>query len=187
MSNIIKISGSLGEKNFSKLKKFKKIEHLEISLANLEDEWVLIQDLNNLKTISIKDSYIDFKSFYNSLGKLKKLEKITYNYYCYFNKKPKEKLRNISIPIKIFQIDFPNKNLPNFDFNNFLKETYKYKNNSIFEIQNSEEIFINLEKIILKNYINFDSLINNFDDIDKKINKLLYWEISRQNYLNLKN
>ena len=53
----------LWEKNFSKLKKFKKIEHLEISLANLEDEWVSNWDSNNLKQLALKFSYIDFKSF----------------------------------------------------------------------------------------------------------------------------
>ena len=176
MSNLIKISGSLGEKNFSKLRKFKKIEHLEISLANLEDEWVLIQDLNNLKTISIKDSYIDFQSFYNSLAKLKKLEKITYNYYCYFNKKPKEKLRNISIPIKSFQIDFPNKNLPNFDFNNYLKETYKNKFHSICELENGSNIFKDLEEISFINFDVFQNFIIYFDDIDKNyLKKNIFW------------
>ncbi len=179
MSDFLSINGSLSQSSFLKLKKNKKLKHLEISHGNIDDDWSLIGNLQDLRTISVKDSFVDFQSFYKALGNLKKLEKITYNYYCYFNRKPKEKLKNVKIKNKIFQIDFPQKKEPNFDFNNYLKETYKNKNNSIFEIQNSEKIFINLEKIILKNYINFDSLINSFDDIDKKkFKKLLYWEIS---------
>lgn len=181
MSNLIKISGSLGEKNFSKLKKLKKIEYLEISLANLEDDWALIQDLNNLKTISIKDSYIDFQNFYNSLGKLKKLEKITYNYYCYFNKKPKEKLKDISISIKSFQINFPKKNLPNFDFNNYLKETYKNKFHSICELENGSDIFRNLNEISFSNYEVFQNFQIDFDDVDKNyLKKNIYWGFDKK-------
>ena len=151
MSDFLSINGSLSKSSFLKLKKNKKLKHLEISYGNIDDDWSLIGNLQDLRTISVKDSFIDFQSFYKALGNLKKLEKITYNYYCYFNRKPKEKLKNVKIKNKIFQIDFPQKKEPNFDFNNYLKETYKNKNNSIFEIQNSEKIFINLEKIILKN------------------------------------
>ena len=179
MGEFLSISGSLDKNTFSKLKKNKKIKNLEIIYGNIDDEWSLISKLENLRSISIKDSFVDFQSFYKALSYLKKLEKITYNYYCYFNKKPKEKLTNIKITNKIFQIDFPNHKEPDFDFNNFLKETYKNKNNSIFEIQDSEKIFINLEKLIFNNYLSFDNLINSFDYADKKkFNKLLYWEIS---------
>ena len=179
MSDFLSINGSLNQSTFLKLKKNKGIKDLEIVYGTINDDWHLISDLKNLKTISIKDSFIDFQNFYKALGNLKKLEKITYNYYCYFNKKPKEKLINIKITNKIFQIDFPDHKDPDFDFNYFLKETYKNKNNSIFEIQNSEKIFINLEKIIFNNYINFDNLINSFDEVDKKkFNKMLYWETS---------
>ena len=90
MSDFLCIYGSLNQSNFSKLKKNKKIKHLEISYGNIQDEWSLIEKLKELKSITIKDSFVDFRSFYRALGNLKKLEKITYNYYCYFNKKPKE-------------------------------------------------------------------------------------------------
>ena len=86
MNEQLAISGSLKENSFLKLKKNNKIKHLEISYANLNDAWKLIGDLSQLRSISVKDSLIDFQSFYKALSCLKKLEKITYNYYCYFNK-----------------------------------------------------------------------------------------------------
>ena len=115
MSEQLVISGSLKDNSFLKLKRLNKIQYLEISYANLDDDWNLIANLKELKSISIKDSFIDFQSFYKALSNLKKLEKITYNYYCYFNKKPKEELKKIEITNKVFQIDFPEKNELNFD------------------------------------------------------------------------
>lgn len=148
MNEQLAISGSLKENSFLKLKKNNKIKHLEISYANLNDAWKLIGDLSQLRSISVKDSLIDFQSFYKALSRLKKLEKITYNYYCYFNKKPNEELKKIEITNKVFQIDFPKKIQLNFDYNNYMKETYKNKFHSIFEIKNSEKIFKKLEKIV---------------------------------------
>ena len=107
MGEFLSISGSLDQNTFSKLKKNKKIKNLEIIYGNIDDEWSLISKLENLRSISIKDSFIDFQRFYKALSNLKKLEKITYNYYCYFNKKPNEELKSIKITNKIFQIDFP--------------------------------------------------------------------------------
>ena len=179
MSEQLVISGSLKDNSFLKLKRLNKIQYLEISYANLDDDWNLIANLKELKSISIKDSFIDFQSFYKALSNLKKLEKITYNYYCYFNKKPKEDLKKIEITNKVFQIDFPEKNELNFDYNNYMKETYKNKFHSIFEIKNCEKIFTCLEKIIFNNYTNFDNLMKNYDQVDqKKLKKLLYWEMS---------
>ena len=68
MSEQLVISGSLKDNSFLKLKKFNKIQHLEISYANLDDDWNLIANLKELKSISIKDSFIDFQSFYNALS-----------------------------------------------------------------------------------------------------------------------
>jgi len=176
MSEQLTISGSLKENSFLKLKKNNKITHLEISYANLHDNWKLIGDLDQLKSISVKDSLIDFQSFYKALSNLKKLEKITYNYYCYFNKKPKEELKKIEITNKVFQIDFPEKNELNFDYNNYMKETYKNKFHSIFEIKNSEKVFKKLEKIIFSNFDTFQIFSESFDFTDKKLfKKNIYW------------
>ena len=176
MNEQLAISGSLKENSFLKLKKNNKIKHLEISYANLNDDWKLIEDLSQLRSISVKDSLIDFQSFYKALSRLKKLEKITYNYYCYFNKKPKEELKKIEITNKIFQIDFPKKNELNFDYNNYIKETYKNKFHSIFEIKNSEKIFKKLEKIVFSNFDTFQIFSESFDFTDKKLfKKNIYW------------
>ena len=176
MSEQLTISGSLKENSFLKLKKFNNIKYLEISYANLNDDWKLIGDLDQLKSISVKDSLIDFQSFYKALSDLKKLEKITYNYYCYFNKKPKEELKKIEINNKIFQIDFPKKNELNFDYNNYMKETYKNKFHSIFEIKNSHKVFKNLSEISFTNFGTFKKYTEIFDSADKNyINKNFYW------------
>ena len=49
MSEQLAISGSLKENSFLKLKKNNKIKHLEISYANLNDDWKLIGDLRPIK------------------------------------------------------------------------------------------------------------------------------------------
>ena len=67
MNEQLAISGSLKENSFLKLKKNNKIKHLEISYANLNDAWKLIGDLSQLRSISVKDSLIDFQSFYKAL------------------------------------------------------------------------------------------------------------------------
>ena len=176
MGEFLSISGSLNQNTFSKLKKNKKIKNLEIIYGNIDDEWSLISKLENLRSISIKDSFIDFQRFYKALSHLKKLEKITYNYYCYFNKKPNEELKSIEITNKIFQINFPKKNEINFDYNNYIKETYKNKFHSIFEIKNSEKIFKNLEEIIFSNFETFQIFSESFDFTDKKLfKKNIYW------------
>ena len=44
---------------------------LELEGINLDDDWSKLSKLKNLKTLIIKDSYIDFKKFYNSIFLLK--------------------------------------------------------------------------------------------------------------------
>ena len=175
MSEQLVISGSLKDNSFLKLKRFNKIQYLEISYANLDDDWNLIANLKELKSISIKDSFIDFQSFYNALSNSKKLEKITYNYYCYFNKKSKEGLKGIKISNTFFQIDFPESKKIDFDFNNYLKETYKNKFHSLFEINNSHKVFKNLSEILFTNFGTFKQYSETFDSTDKNyVNKNIY-------------
>ena len=76
MSDFLSINGSLNQCTFSNLKKNKEIKDLEIVYGTINDDWHLISDLKNLKSISVKDSFIDFQNFYKALGNLKKLEKI---------------------------------------------------------------------------------------------------------------
>ena len=47
--------------------------------------------MNKTENLTIKDSYIDYKKFYSAICSLKKLNKLTYNHYCYFNKTKKNK------------------------------------------------------------------------------------------------
>ena len=176
MNDQLSINGSIKDNLFNKLKNNKTVKHLEISYGNVDDDWHLIGELNQLVSLSIKDSFIDFHSFYGALAKLKNLEQITYNYYCFFNKQKNDQLKNSIINIKTFQIDFPKDDEPDFDFNNYLKETYKKKFHSIFEIKNCEKIFVNLEEVIFTNYQKFKTLAKEFDSTEEKLfEKILYW------------
>ena len=177
MSEQLTISGSLKENSFLKLKKFKKIKYLEISYANLNDDWKLIGDLDQLKSISVKDSLIDFQSFYKALSDLKKLEKITYNYYCYFKKSKKDKFEKNSkiLSLKEFCLEFPNPDEPDFDINTFWQKSYENKNNSITDVPNSHTVFPNLEIIKLINYETYKQRILKEDKYNKKIFKEIYW------------
>ena len=67
MSDFLSINGSLSQSSFLKLKKNKKLKHLEISHGNIDDDWSLIGNLQDLSTISVKDSFVGFQSFYYSL------------------------------------------------------------------------------------------------------------------------
>ena len=176
MNDQLSINGSIKDNLFNKLKNNKTVKHLEISYGNVDDDWHLIGELNQLVSLSIKDSFVDFQSFYSALAKLKNLEQITYNYYCFFNKQKNDQLKNIIINIKTFQINFPKDDEPDFDFNNYLKETYKKKFHSIFEIKDCENIFLNLEEVIFTNYQKFKTLVKEFDSTEKKLfEKIIYW------------
>ena len=125
MNDQLSINGSIKDNLFNKLKNNKTVKHLEISYGNVDDDWYLIGELNQLVSLSIKDSFIDFHSFYGALATLKNLEQITYNYYCFFNKQKNDQLKNSIINIKTFQIDLPKDDEPDFDFNNYLKMCYE--------------------------------------------------------------
>ena len=58
---------------------------LELQGIDLDDDWSKLSKLKNLETLILKDSYIDFKKFYNAIFSLKKLNKLRLNHYCYFN------------------------------------------------------------------------------------------------------
>jgi len=68
---------------------------LELEGINLDDDWSKLSKLKNLETLILKDSYIDFKKFYNSIFSLKKLNKLKLNHYCYFNKSKMTNLKKI--------------------------------------------------------------------------------------------
>ena len=85
------------------------IKDLEIINLSTEDDCSLIAKAENLENLTIKDSYIDYKKFYNAICSLKKLNELTYNNYCYFNKNKKDKfLKNLNLPsLKVFRLEFP--------------------------------------------------------------------------------
>ena len=83
------ISGIDKNNNLEIINNNTNIKDLEIRNLSLEDDWSLIAKAKNLENLTVKDSYIDYKKFYNAICSLKKLNKLTLNHYCYFNKKKK--------------------------------------------------------------------------------------------------
>ena len=69
---------------------------LELQGIDLDDDWSKLSKLKNLETLILKDSYIDFKKFYNAIFLLKKLTKLKLNHYCYFNKSKNDKFEKNS-------------------------------------------------------------------------------------------
>ena len=52
---------------------------LELEGISLDDDWSKLSKLKNLETLILKDSYIDFKKFYNAIFSLKKFSLVSAN------------------------------------------------------------------------------------------------------------
>ena len=166
------------------------IKDLELLNLSIEDDWSLIAKAKNLENLTVKDSYIDFKKFYNAICSLKKLSKLTYNNYCYFNKSKKDKfLKNLNLPsLKVFRLEFPDPEEPDFEINTYFQKSYKNKCNSITELKDSYKIFNNLEKIEFINYETYQKIIIENDETKdiKKMNSEIYWNMNLQTLSNFK-
>ena len=136
----------------------------------------------------IKDSYIDYKNFYNSILLLKNLEKLTYNHYCFFNKKKGDTIgAGLALPsLKIFKLEFPSIEEPNFETNNWRFKSHEKKFNFIADLKNGHEIFPNLEEIQFVNYKTYLSLLKENSDNNRKIKSLVYWNTEFKKLTNFK-
>ncbi len=150
---------------------------LELEGINLYDDWSKLSKLKNLETLILKDSYIDFKKFYNAIFSLKKLNKLKLNHYCYFNKSKNDKFeRNAKLSsLKEFCLEFPNPGEPDFEINTYWQKSYENKHNSITDVPNSHIMFPNVEIIKLINYETYKQRILKEDGDNKKIFKEIYW------------
>ena len=150
---------------------------LELEGISLDDDWSKLSKLKNLETLILKDSYIDFKKFYNAIFSLKKLNKLKLNHYCYFNKSKNDKFeKNLKLAsLKEFCLEFPNPDEPDFEINNWSQKSHENKFNSITDVPNSHIIFPNLEIIELINYETYKQRILKEDEYNKKIFKEIYW------------
>jgi len=164
--------------NLNALKSNSSITNLEIKQLTLKDNWTLLSELKQLRSLTVKDSYVDFKKFYSAICNLPKLEQLTYNHYCFFNKDKKDKLPgNLKLPsLKIFKLEFPDESEPDFDINTYGQENYKIKHNSITELKNSYKIFPNLEEIQFVNYQTYKKRMEDYKS-NKKLNSSLYWNM----------
>jgi len=174
ISGLDKINNSLDQlkNNFS-------INNLEISQLTLRDNWSLLSELKQLRSLTLRDSYIDFVKFYTAICSLGNLEQLTYNHYCFFNKNQKEALPdNLKLPsLKIFRLEFPDEIEPDFDINTYSQESYKLRNNSITEIKNCYQVFKNLEEIQFINYQTYRNRMKDYDVDKKKLNFSIYWNM----------
>ena len=150
---------------------------LELQGIDLEDDWSKLSKLKNLETLILKDSYIDFKKFYNAIFLLKKLTKLKLNHYCYFNKSKNVKFeKNCKLlSLKEFCLEFPNPDEPDFEINTYWQKSYENKHNSITDVPNSHTMFPNLEVIKLINYETYKQRVLKDDEYNKKIFKEIYW------------
>ena len=165
--------------NLNALKDNSSIVSLEIKQQMLKDNWALLSELKQLRSLTVKDSYVDFKKFYSAICTLPKLEQLTYNHYCFFNKDKKDKLSdNLKLPsLKIFKLEFPDESEPDFEINTYSHKSYENKNNSITEVKNSHQVFENLEEIQFVNYQIYKKRMEE-DGVDKKkLNSSIYWNM----------
>ena len=166
------------------------IKDLEIKNFTLDDDWSLISKAKNLENLTLRDSYIDYKKFYTAICSLKKLNKLTYNHYCYFNKTKKDKFpENLNLPpLKIFRLEFPDPEEPDFEINTYWQKSYKNKYNSITEVKDSHKVFNNLEQIEFVNYQTYKKKIINEDEKKdiKKVNSEVYWNMDFKTLSNFK-
>ena len=166
------------------------IKDLEIINLSTKDDWSLIAKAKNLENLKIKDSYIDYKKFYNAICSLKKLNKLTYNNYCYFNKNKKDKfLKNLNLPsLKVFRLEFPDPEELDFEINTYFQKSYKNKYNSITELKDSYKIFNNLEKIEFINYETYQKRIIECEQAKdiKKMKSEVYWNMDLKTLSNFK-
>jgi len=161
------------------IKSHTAIKSLEINQLTLKEDWTLLSGLKQLISLTVKDSYVDFNKFYTAICSLPKLEKLTYNHYCFFNKNKKDKLpENLKLPsLKIFRLEFPDETEPDFDINTYSQESYKLRNNSITEIKNCYQVFKNLEEIQFINYQTYRNRMKDYDVDKKKLNFSIYWNM----------
>ena len=159
--------------NLNALKSNSSITNLEIKQLTLKDNWALLSELKQLRSLTVKDSYVDFKKFYSAICTLPKLEWLTYNHYCFFNKDKKDILPgNLKLPsLKIFKLEFPDESEPNFEISTYGQESYKIKHNSITELKDSHKIFPNLEEIQFVNYQTYRKLMEDEYSNNKKLTK----------------
>ena len=184
------ISGLSSIENKEELNKAKNIQSLELQNLGLDYNWSNLIYYVNLESLKIKDCYLDFKKFYNSLAELKKLKSLTFNHYCYFNKSKKDQLKINSkiVSLKIFKLEFPSPSDPDFEINNWSQKSYANKFNSLTDVPNSHLFFPNLEKIEFENYQTYRNRIieSGYTKDIKKLNSEIYWNMDLKSLSNFK-
>ena len=181
---VVKLSGIDSQKYGSRELNFLTTDignftNLELSQFSLDSDWSVLSDLKNLQSLTVRDSYIDFKKFYNAICTLPDLKSLTFNHYCFFNKNKSDKFSTqLKLPsLKKFKIEFPEETEPNFEINKWLFKSHEQKHNSITELKNCHKIFSNLEEIQFVNYKTYSKLIHEHCQDKKKLKSSIYWNM----------
>jgi hypothetical protein len=176
----LKFSGiDLNKQSLKILENNLDVKNLELKQFALDSDWSVLSKLKYLKSLTIRDSYIDFKKFYIAICSLPNLEFLTYNHYCFFNKDKSDRLpTNLKLPsLKKFKIEFPDETEPNFEINTWPFKSHEEKNNSITELKNCHKIFSNLEEIQFVNYQTYSKLIYEECTDKRKLKSSIYWNV----------
>lgn len=178
-SEYLELFGNNLEENLQLIKKNPKINNLILNRFMLENDFSLLLNLNQVTSLILKDSYVNFKNFYTAVGNLANLEKLTYNDYCFFEKDEKEKLpTNLNFPtLKVFKLEFSSKDEPDFEVSSYSEPHYKNKKNSITELNNFHKIFLNLEEIQFTNYETYRMRMEKQDEYTE-LNSSIYLDMN---------
>lgn len=140
------------------------LEELTILNTNLEFDWLKLNNVEKLKKLSLKNCIIDFQNFSRLFQKLKQIEDLEIDWYCFFfNLKLDKNYKLTTLNIKNFNYIFDK----NHEIN--IYGTELKKNNFITFFPKFEKIFSNLETI---NIFNYEKKLINNNDFQQK-NELL--------------
>jgi len=88
-------------------KKNQELEELTILNTNLEFDWLKLNNLEKLKKLSLKNCIIDFQNFSKLFQKLKIIEELEIDWYCFFfNLKLDKNFKLTTLNIKNFNYIF---------------------------------------------------------------------------------
>ena len=175
----IELFGNNLEENLQLIKNNPKINNLILNQFTLENDFSLLLNLNQVTSLILKDSYVNFKNFYTAVCNLTNLEKLAYNDYCFFEKNEKEKLStSLKLPtLKVFKLEFSSKYEPDFEVSGYSEPHYKNKKNSITELNNFHKVFPNLEEMQFINYETYRMRMEKQDEYTE-LNSSIYLDMN---------
>lgn len=143
------------EKDFNLKSIDKKTETLELKNIQLDFDWEnIIKDKINFTHLKLNNCLINVYNFFTVLKKIKKLNTLEVDHYCYFFDIEKNKLPIIEIPsIKKYIYNFPEEEDIKIDLELIFAD--RGKKNFLTYYPHFQKIFKSLEEIEFNNFENF--------------------------------